>query len=75
MCKSVDGQHPAESTRDTLPRDSFKVGTALLTAASLSVDDSVTMRIRQNLLLCHAHTTLRMQHAHGLNSEFAKLYQ
>ena len=59
MCKSIDGQHAAESTSDTLPRDSFEVGIALLPAASSSVDDGVTVRIRQNLFLCHAHTTLR----------------
>ena len=33
--------YAAESTRDTLQRDAFEVGIALLTAASLSADDGV----------------------------------
>ena len=36
----------AESARDTLQRDTFEVGIALLTAASSSADDGVTVRIR-----------------------------
>ena len=38
--------YAAEFTRDTLHRDTFEVGIALLTAASSSTDDGVTVRIR-----------------------------
>ena len=45
VCKSVDGQHAAESTRDAPQRDTFEVGIALLTAASSSADNGVTVCI------------------------------
>ena len=38
--------YAAKSARDTLQRDTFKVGIALLTAASSSADNGVTVRIR-----------------------------
>ena len=46
-CNSVDGQHATESTRDTLQRDTFERGTALLIAVSLSVDNGVAVHIRE----------------------------
>ena len=47
MYKSVNGQHAAESTMDAFQGDTFKVGIALLTAASLSVNSmTVCIRIR-----------------------------
>ena len=74
-CKSVDRQHPrakaVESTRNTLQRDTFEVGVALLTAVSLSRRQCVLDGTR---LVCHAHRTLRMWRVHGLDSEFAKLF-
>ena len=36
----------AKSARDALQRDAFEAGIALLTDASLSADDSVTVHIR-----------------------------
>ena len=58
MCKSVNGQHAAESTMDAFQRDTFKVGIALLTAASLSVNNGVTVHIRSNLHACMPHCRL-----------------
>ena len=55
--------YAAESARETLQRDTFEVGSALLTAMS-------SMRTR---LVCHTHTTLCVQCAYGLDSEFTKI--
>ena len=55
--------YAAKSAKDTLQRDTFKVGNALLTAASLSVDnslDSVYGLDIDNIII------------YGLDGEFAK---
>ena len=65
----------AESTREALQRDAFEVGIALLTAASSSADNSVTVHmLDRTWLVCHTHTTLCVQCVHGLDSKFAKLF-
>ena len=60
--------YAAKFTRDALQRDTFKVHITLLTAASSSVDNDARQATS------HAHTTLRVWRAHGLDSEFAKLF-
>ena len=70
-CKNVDGQHPWTELpihKNTLQEDTFEVGIALLTAASLrgrvmvrSVFDKLVR------LVCHTHSILCVQRVHVVN--------
>ena len=51
--------YDAASARDALQRDAFEVGIALLTAASLSADDSVESAYWIEHACMPPHTTLR----------------
>ena len=66
MCKSVDGQHAAKSTRDAFQRDTFEVDFALLTAQARAW----TMML-QCVLAC---MPLRVWCVHGLDGEFANYF-
>ena len=72
-CRWTTSQgYAAESARDALQRDTFKVGIALLRAVNSSADHGG----RQCILACMPRPYyITLWCAHGLDSEFAKLFQ
>ena len=58
---------PTEPARNAPQKDTLELGIALLTAASLSPDNDWRR-------ICLYATSI-LQHAHGLDSEFVKLFQ
>lgn len=69
MCKSINGQHPGAvllNPQETLSKN-WGIRHCFADSCRLELGQCVLDR---TWLVCHAHTKLRVSHAHGLDSKF-----